>query len=86
MTIKIVLGIIIIAALFILIFAIKTKNPFKVLFWSGFSGVICCLLLTLSEYFFEIGIKFNLFSLLTSFVFGIPGVITMLITNVIWNI
>ncbi len=86
MTLKIVLGILIAAVIFILIFAIKTKKPFRVLFWSGSGGILCCLLFTVSEYFFDIGIKFNLFSLLSSFILGIPGVITMLITNVIWNI
>lgn len=86
LTIKIVLAVLAAAVIANIIFAIKTKNPFRVILWSGGLGVASLIILSITQYFFEIGIRFNLFTLVSSFLFGIPGVITMLITNVIWNI
>lgn len=86
MTIKIVIGILIFISILVLFFAIKTKKPFKVLFKSGAAGIVTLILLSITKYFIGIGLKLNLYTALCSFILGIPGVITMLLTNIIWNI
>lgn len=81
---KIALGVLGAAALAVLICAFKTKKPFKVFIWSGCLGIAALAVLSLTGYFLDIGLEFNLYTLVSSFVFGLPGVITMLITKVIW--
>ncbi|MGN1081618.1 MAG: pro-sigmaK processing inhibitor BofA family protein [Acutalibacteraceae bacterium] len=84
MLVKIALSVLAAAFIANFVFAVKTKKPLRVLIWSGGIGLLSLAVLSISDYFFNVGLEFNLYTLVSSFLFGLPGVIAMLITKIIW--
>jgi pro-sigmaK processing inhibitor BofA len=75
-----------IAGLFILIFAFKTKKPFKTLFSSALLGVSSLFIVSMTGGITGIQVAMNVFTLTTSAVLGLPGVIAIILTKTIWHI
>jgi len=75
-----------IAGLFILIFAFKTRRPFRTIFSSALLGVSSLFIVSITGGFTGIQVAMNFFTLGTSAVLGLPGVIAIILTKTIWHV
>lgn len=67
-----------------LIFAAKTKKPFKTIFFYAFLGLLGLILTNLTSTFSGIHIPVNAYSLGCSAALGLPGTIGLLILRIIF--
>ena len=68
-----------VSALFILIFALLSKKPFKTLFLNILIGIIVFILINLTSKYSGVRIPINIYTVLGSSVLGLPAVIGFLI-------
>lgn len=72
--------------LWLLIKLLKTKQPKKVLLWSAFSGLISlCIMVGLGKFWAQT-IHLNLLTIGTATSLGVPGVILLMITKLLWQL
>lgn len=67
-----------------LIFAAKTKKPFKTIFFYAFLGLLGLILTNLTSTFSGVHIPVNAYSLGCSAALGLPGTIGLLILRIIF--
>ena len=80
----IMIGLAAVACLAILIAAVKTKKPLKVLLSSSVWGVVSLFVISLTGSLTGFAMQITPWSLSASAVFGIPGVICMALTKMVW--
>lgn len=68
--------------LFLFYFSFKTKKTIKTLALSMFSGVIAFFVVNILSRFTGIYLPLNVYNLLSSSVFGIPGVLGLLLLRI----
>ncbi len=81
---NIMLVLCLIASLVLLIFAIKSKRTFKTLAFNAFLGISILLIFNLTSKLTHIEIFVNKLTVITASVFGIPGVLALLLLNMIF--
>ena len=67
-----------------LIFAAKTKKPFKTVFFCAFMGLLGLILTNITSTFSGVHIPVNTYSLGCSAALGLPGTIGLLILRIIF--
>ena len=77
------LSVLSLTALIILIFFIKSRKPVKALILNAFSGIITLILINLTTRFTGIHIPVNWWSVTTSAGLGLPGVIGLILLQII---
>lgn len=82
----IIIGFCVLSVLSVLFFALRTKHFIKSILISAITGISVMLILHFTSNF--TGFEFNItpFSLITSGVFGLPGVVAIVITKMIFGI
>ncbi len=65
----------------LIIFALRSRKPFKFLGLNALAGFFAVSLMSFVAPFLKITLFFNIYSLLVSLIWGIPGVIMILLTN-----
>lgn len=85
-TVKIVLLCCVVAGCFLLYKLFQGKQPKKVLVWSSCSGIISLILVRLFGGYFVPTLFINMYTLGTASVLGVPGVILMMLTKLIWQL
>lgn len=77
----------VLCALYILalsFFAIKSRKPFRFILYNAVLGVFFLILTTLLGGFFGISLNINIYTLLLSCFWGIPGDIIMILTDLLF--
>lgn len=82
----VMLGAIIIYGIFLLAFALKTKKPLKTLMLSALIGIIALVCVNLTSGLTGVMLHINGWTVVTSAVVGIPGVLAMLTLRILWGI
>lgn len=77
---------VIIYAILLLIFALKTKKPLKTLMLSALLGLAALLCVNLTSGLTGVVLNINGWTLATSAAAGIPGVLAMLTLRILWGI
>lgn len=77
---------VIIYAVFLLAFALKTKRPLKTLMLSALLGIAALLCVNLTSGLTGVALNINGWTLTTSLAAGIPGVLAMLTLRILWGI
>ncbi|MBR3844519.1 MAG: pro-sigmaK processing inhibitor BofA family protein [Clostridia bacterium] len=72
--------------LWLLVSLVKGKSPKKVLVWSALSGVISLFVISLLGEKFSQTLSINAYTLGTASVLGVPGVILMVATKILWQL
>ncbi len=71
-------------ALIILVFAIKSKKPFRILFFNAFLGIALLAVINLTAKFTNVYIPINEYTVTGCGVFGVPAVSIFLIFRFIF--
>ncbi len=66
-----------------LVLAVKTKKPITTILIMGFCGMACLILINLTQKFTFICLPINLYTVGISGIFGLPGVVLLLVLNLI---
>ncbi|OJU09558.1 MAG: hypothetical protein BGN88_04355 [Clostridiales bacterium 43-6] len=75
-----------IAGLFLLVYAFRTKKPLRTIFTSAFLGVVSLFVISMTGPMTGISVAMNVYTLSTSAILGIPGVIVLVLTKSIWGV
>lgn len=74
----------VIYSLLMLVFALLEKRPLYTLFMFMAVGVLVLLVVNLASPFTKISLPINLYTVIGSALCGVPGVITLLLLNIIF--
>lgn len=74
---------VVICVLSILIISAKLKKPFRLMLLNSFLGIAIFLILYFTKKYTEVTVAINYYTVLGSAIFGIPGVIGVLILNLL---
>lgn len=66
------------------VFSLFEKKPIKTLFMFAAIGVVALILVNLTSPFTKISLPINMYTIISSAAFSIPGVITLLILKIIF--
>ncbi len=80
----VLLGLSFLCIFIILILSVKTKKAFRFMFLNSFLGVFVFLSIYFTKKFTGIEISLNYYTLFGSAIYGIPGVVGLLILNLIF--
>ncbi len=75
-----------IAVLTVVVFAFRTKKPLKTLLWSCIWGLSGLFALYFTYPLSGFRLELTAFTLVVSSVFGLPGVICMTLTKMLWGL
>lgn len=82
----IVIGLFCLAVLFVLFFALRTKKFFKTILTSSLIGVSSVLILHFTSMFTGFTLEITPFTIIFSSIFGMPGVVVIVICKMIFGI
>ena len=80
----VIISLLLIYGFIYLILSVKTCKPFKTMFLFAFLGVVSLLIINLTAKYTGINLQVNEYTVGISGIFGLPGVIFLLIINMIF--
>lgn len=75
-----------ICVFWLLVKLLKEKSAKKILCWSCFSGIVSLFILCFVGEKYVSTLPINLYTVGTSAILGVPGVILLMLTKIIWQL